>query len=120
MLGKVEVAAKTTKIPLFRTLLNGVAIQDAVVTADALHAQRGRAEYLHASPELSQACLTRLDSRQARRAVTLLARTSSDDPDAEALLSQTLPDGIRNHAPLARRCRGIRKTGSRTAGVCGS
>ena len=47
---------------------------------------------LVASPELSQACLTSLDSRQARRAVTLLARASSDDPDAEALLSQTLPD----------------------------
>ena len=47
---------------------------------------------LVASPELSQACLTSLDSRQARRAVTLLARASSDDPNAEALLSQTLPD----------------------------
>ena len=47
---------------------------------------------LVASPELSQACLTSLDSRQARRAVTLLAWASSDDPDAEALLSQTLPD----------------------------
>ena len=46
---------------------------------------------LIASAELSQACLTSLDSRQARRAVTLLARASSDDPDAEALLSQTLP-----------------------------
>jgi hypothetical protein len=47
---------------------------------------------LVASPELSQACLTSLDSRQARRAVTLLARASADDPQAEALLSQTLPD----------------------------
>ena len=45
-----------------------------------------------ASLELSRACLTSLDSRQALRAVTLLARASSDDPDAEALLSQTLPD----------------------------
>jgi hypothetical protein len=47
---------------------------------------------LAASPELSQACLTSLDSRQARRAVTLLARASSDDSEAEALLSQPLPD----------------------------
>ena len=47
---------------------------------------------LVASPEVSQACLTSLDSRQARRAVTLLARASSDDPEAEALLSRTLPD----------------------------
>ena len=47
---------------------------------------------LVASPELSQACLTSLDSRQARGTVTLLARASSDDPDAEALFSQTLPD----------------------------
>jgi hypothetical protein len=47
---------------------------------------------LVASPELSRACLMSLDSRQARRAVTLLARASVDDPEAEALLSQTLPD----------------------------
>ena len=47
---------------------------------------------LLASPELSQSFLTSLDSRQARRAVTLLARASADDPEAEALLSQTLPD----------------------------
>lgn len=44
------------------------------------------------SPELAQACLTGLDSWQARRAVTLLARASADDLEAEALLSQTLPD----------------------------
>jgi tetratricopeptide (TPR) repeat protein len=47
---------------------------------------------LVASPELSRACLSSLDSRQARRAVTLLARASSDNPDAEALLSKTLPE----------------------------
>jgi hypothetical protein len=47
---------------------------------------------LVASPELSRASLTSLDSRQARRAVTLLARAAADDPEAEALLSQTLPD----------------------------
>jgi hypothetical protein len=44
------------------------------------------------SPELGQACLAGLDSRQALRAVTLLARASSDYPEAEVLLSKTLPD----------------------------
>ena len=47
---------------------------------------------LAASPELGQACLANLDARQALRAVTLLARASSDYPEAEVLLSQTLPD----------------------------
>ena len=47
---------------------------------------------LVASPELAEACLTNLDGRQARRAVTLLAGASSDDPDAEALLSRALPN----------------------------
>ncbi|HXL92837.1 MAG TPA: tetratricopeptide repeat protein [Streptosporangiaceae bacterium] len=47
---------------------------------------------LAASQELAQACLTRLDARQALRAVTLLARASSDYPEAEELLSQALPD----------------------------
>jgi len=46
---------------------------------------------LDASPEFSQACLTNLDARQALRAVTLLARASSDYVEAEELLSQTLP-----------------------------
>jgi tetratricopeptide (TPR) repeat protein len=46
---------------------------------------------LAASSELASACLSDLDVRQARRAVTLLARASADDPNAEALLSQVLP-----------------------------
>lgn len=46
---------------------------------------------LDASPEFSRACLTDLDDRQALRAVTLLARASSDYVEAEELLSQTLP-----------------------------
>jgi tetratricopeptide (TPR) repeat protein len=48
-------------------------------------------EELDASPEFSRACLTSLDDRQALRAVTLLARASSDYVEAEDLLSQTLP-----------------------------
>jgi len=47
---------------------------------------------LAGSPELGQACLAGLDARQAVKAVTLLARASSDYPEAEVLLSQTLPD----------------------------
>ena len=46
---------------------------------------------LAASPELATACLRRLDARQARRAVTLLARASTDDSHAEILLGQALP-----------------------------
>jgi tetratricopeptide (TPR) repeat protein len=46
---------------------------------------------LAASPELAQQCLTNLNARQALRAVTLLARASSDYPEAETLLSETLP-----------------------------
>ena len=46
VLGQVEVGAKTNEIPLFTTLLDRVDIQDAVVTADAMHAQRDHAEYL--------------------------------------------------------------------------
>jgi predicted transposase YbfD/YdcC len=48
VLGQVEVGAKTNEIPLFTTLLDRVDIQDAVVTADAMHAQRDHAEYLTA------------------------------------------------------------------------
>ncbi len=47
---------------------------------------------LTASAELARGCLIDLDSRQARRAVTLLARASSDYPRAEALLSEILPE----------------------------
>ena len=47
---------------------------------------------LVASPELAQACLTNLDARQGIRAVALLARASSDYPEAENLLSHILPN----------------------------
>ena len=44
------------------------------------------------SPEFARACLSNMDARQTRRALTLLARASSDDKHAEVLLTQTLPD----------------------------
>jgi predicted transposase YbfD/YdcC len=46
VLGQVEVGAKTNEIPVFRTLLDRMDITGAVVTADALHAQRDHATYL--------------------------------------------------------------------------
>ena len=46
VLGQTEVGAKTNEIPLFTALLDRLDIQDAVITADALHAQRSHATYL--------------------------------------------------------------------------
>src|SRR5664280_1278956 len=46
VLGQVDVAAKTNEIPMFATLLDRIDLRGAIVTADALHAQRGHAEYL--------------------------------------------------------------------------
>jgi predicted transposase YbfD/YdcC len=46
VLGQVEVGAKTNEIPMFSTLLDRLGIHDAVITADALHAQREHAAYL--------------------------------------------------------------------------
>jgi predicted transposase YbfD/YdcC len=46
VLGQVEVGAKTNEIPMFTVLLDRIGIQDAVITADAMHAQRAHAEYL--------------------------------------------------------------------------
>jgi len=46
VLGQVDVQAKTNEIPLFATLLDRIDLAGAVVTADAMHAQRGHAEYL--------------------------------------------------------------------------
>ena len=46
VLGQVDVKAKTNEIPLFATLLDRIDVTGAVVTADALHAQRAHAEYL--------------------------------------------------------------------------
>ena len=47
VLGQLEVEAKTNEIPLFTRLLDRIEITDAVITADALHAQREHARYLH-------------------------------------------------------------------------
>jgi predicted transposase YbfD/YdcC len=46
VLGQAEVGAKTNEIPLFTTLCDRIEINDAVITADALHAQREHARYL--------------------------------------------------------------------------
>jgi predicted transposase YbfD/YdcC len=46
VLGQVDVQAKTNEIPLFTTLLDRIDLAGAVITADALHAQRAHAEYL--------------------------------------------------------------------------
>jgi len=46
VLGQVEVGAKTNEIPMFPVLLDRIGITGAVVTADAMHAQRGHATYL--------------------------------------------------------------------------
>ena len=47
-LGQVEISEKTNEIPMFSTLLDQIDdLTDVVVTADALHAQREHAEYLH-------------------------------------------------------------------------
>jgi predicted transposase YbfD/YdcC len=46
VLGQVEVGAKTNEIPMFPILLDSVDITGAVITADAMHAQRSHAGYL--------------------------------------------------------------------------
>jgi predicted transposase YbfD/YdcC len=46
VLGQVEAGAKTNEIPMFAVLLDRIDIAGAVVTADAMHAQRGHATYL--------------------------------------------------------------------------
>jgi predicted transposase YbfD/YdcC len=46
VLGQVEVGAKPNEIPMFATLLDRIGIAGAVITADALHAQRDHATYL--------------------------------------------------------------------------
>jgi predicted transposase YbfD/YdcC len=52
VLGQIEVGAKTNEIPMFAPLLDrlaetGVAVNQLVITADALHCQRAHATYLH-------------------------------------------------------------------------
>jgi len=43
VLGQVEVGAKTNEIPRFSALLDRIGIAGAVITADAMHAQRSHA-----------------------------------------------------------------------------
>jgi predicted transposase YbfD/YdcC len=46
VLGQIEVDAKTNEIPMFTTLCDRIEIKDAIITADALHAQREHARSL--------------------------------------------------------------------------
>jgi predicted transposase YbfD/YdcC len=47
VLGQVDVAAKTNEVPMLPVLLADIDIAGAVITADALHAVRSHAVYLH-------------------------------------------------------------------------
>jgi predicted transposase YbfD/YdcC len=47
VLGQVQVEEKGSEITAFTTLLDGLDLGDVLVTADALHTQRGHADYLH-------------------------------------------------------------------------
>lgn len=49
-LGQVEVGAKTNEIPMFAPPLDPLDLRGAVVTADAMHAQRAHAAQLAALP----------------------------------------------------------------------
>jgi predicted transposase YbfD/YdcC len=44
---QAEVGGKTNEIPMITPLLDGVSLEGAVVTADALHTQRATADYVH-------------------------------------------------------------------------
>jgi predicted transposase YbfD/YdcC len=44
---QTEVGAKTNEIPMIIPLLDGLDLDQAVITADALHTQRATADYLH-------------------------------------------------------------------------
>ena len=44
---QTEVGAKTNEIPMIIPLLDGLSLDGAVVTADALHTQRATADYVH-------------------------------------------------------------------------
>jgi len=46
VLGQLSVGAKTNEIPVLRKLLDTMDITGAVITADALHTQRGTADYI--------------------------------------------------------------------------
>jgi len=47
VLGQVDVAAKTNEVPMLPVLLADIDIRGSVITADALHAVRSHAIYLH-------------------------------------------------------------------------
>lgn len=47
VLGQTEVDGKTNEITAFAPLLDRIELRDVLVTADALHTQRGHAHYLH-------------------------------------------------------------------------
>lgn len=47
VLGQVQVDAKGSEIAAFTTLLDQLDLRDVLISADALHTQRGHARYLH-------------------------------------------------------------------------
>jgi predicted transposase YbfD/YdcC len=94
VLGQVDVAAKTNEIPMFATLLDRIDLTGAVVIADALHAQRGHAEYL-------------VDSRGAHYVLTVKRNQPNLHAQLKALPWREIPIGDdsrqRGHGRAERR-----------------
>ncbi len=86
--GQVEVGAKTNEIPMITPLLDGLDLQGAVVTADALHTQRATADYLHGrgadfvlpAKDISPACSTPSTPCPGTRSRHPLPRRPIPDP----------------------------------------
>ncbi len=94
VLGQVDVQAKTNEIPMFATLLDRIDLTGAVVTADAMHAQRAHAEYL-------------VNKRGAHYVLTVKGNQPSLHGQLKALPWRDVPvadrTGDRGHGRIERR-----------------
>ena len=69
VLGQVEVESKTNEIPMFSTLLDRIDLTAAIVTADAMPAQRAHAEYVVGSRGAHYVLTVKRNQCAARRLV---------------------------------------------------
>jgi len=97
VLGQVEAGAKTNEIPMFPVLMDRINITGAVITADAMHAQRSHATYLAGRDADYLFTVTSLTATRASRSRTPSIRGSSPVSDSAKmfLTACSLPGRIR-------------------------
>jgi hypothetical protein len=99
VLGQVDAEVKTNEIPMLSVLLGKISLKGAIVTADALHAQRGHARYLVDQRGAHYILTSRATSRNCAPSSQACPGATSRSPAAPATAAMAGTSGAPSRSP---------------------